>query len=157
MKLAESLSSVTKKLEEVKETTQELGETIKKSQPNTPQLAIENVTGTQSLRDTLAFMKKSNNFFKRTETKDGKVYWNGVRIKPVGDNKIKNNGKVYDITPCIQHYFTKTKSTTKSLNNDDKKQYIKSLKMLVSIIRDIKKTESIQTQRCSVRSSKSNT
>ena len=38
--LAESLSSLTKKLEEVEESTQKLGEIIKRS--NTPQLAIEN-------------------------------------------------------------------------------------------------------------------
>ena len=41
MKLAKSLSPISKKLVEVKKTTQELGEVIKKSQPTTPQLAIE--------------------------------------------------------------------------------------------------------------------
>ena len=40
VKLAESPSPVTKKLDEVKETTQNLGDVIKES--NTPQLAIEN-------------------------------------------------------------------------------------------------------------------
>ena len=41
IKLAESLSPITKKLEDVNKSTQELGEIDKKSQPNTPQLAIE--------------------------------------------------------------------------------------------------------------------
>ena len=43
-KLAESLLPITKKLDEVKESTQEIGDVIKKSQPafeNTPQTAIE--------------------------------------------------------------------------------------------------------------------
>ena len=42
IKLAESFSPITKKLEEVKETTQNLGDVIKESQPKTPQQAIEN-------------------------------------------------------------------------------------------------------------------
>ena len=41
MKLAESLSPITEKLNEVKETTQELRDVIKESRPETPQLAIE--------------------------------------------------------------------------------------------------------------------
>ena len=47
IKLAESLSSITEKLDEVKkcvnESTQELGDVIKKAQPITPQLNVENI------------------------------------------------------------------------------------------------------------------
>ena len=45
IKLAESLSPITKNLE-VKQSTQELGEVIKTSQPNTPQLRMENTPTT---------------------------------------------------------------------------------------------------------------
>ena len=81
-KLAESLSPITEKLEEVNKLTRELGEIIKKtpqtsaniktilqnSQSQAP--AIENITGTQPPRDTLAFMKRSNNFsnYKKDQT-----------------------------------------------------------------------------------------
>ena len=37
----ENLSPITKKLDEVKETTQKIGDVIKKSQSETPQLAFE--------------------------------------------------------------------------------------------------------------------
>ena len=73
-KLAETLSPITKKLDEVNKSTREVGEIIEKSQPSqniktilqnsqsqTP--AIENTTVSNSLRDTLSFMKKSKNFF----------------------------------------------------------------------------------------------
>ena len=40
-KLAESLSPITKKVDEVNETTQKLGDVIMESQPETPQRAIE--------------------------------------------------------------------------------------------------------------------
>ena len=83
IKLAESLSPITKQLDEVKETTQNLGDIVKEN--NTPQLAIENITWTQSLRDTLTLMKKSKNFFKSQENPDGKLFWNKTPIIPQGE------------------------------------------------------------------------
>ena len=47
-RLAESLSPITKKLDEVKEITQKTGDIIKESQPRTPQLAIENTPAPQT-------------------------------------------------------------------------------------------------------------
>ena len=79
---------------------------LQNSQSQTP--ALENITGTQSIRDTLAFMKQSNNFFKLEERPDGRVYWSSGRNKPVRENSIDNIGRVYDVTPSIQHYFRKT-------------------------------------------------
>ena len=75
MKLAESLSPITKKLDEVDDTKQ-LCELVKKSvveDGNTQTPAIENIPGTESLRDTSSFMKRSNNFFKLEEQPTGKV------------------------------------------------------------------------------------
>ena len=46
IKLAESLSPITEKLDEVKKSTQELRDVIKESQPEAPQLAIENTPTT---------------------------------------------------------------------------------------------------------------
>ena len=122
VKLAESISPVSKKLDGINESTKQLGELVKKPNAedgNTQTPPIENTTSTRSLCDTLSFMKQSNNFFHLEETNDGKVYWNDVRIKPVRESKFNINGKDYNVTPSILHYFTKTKSTTKSLNNND--------------------------------------
>ena len=83
-------------------------------------------------------MKKTENFFKLEEKPNGRAYWNDVCIKPVRENTIDIIGKEYDITPTIQNYFINTRSTTKSLNNNEKeKQYTKSLKMLVFIVQYI--------------------
>ena len=65
MKLSESLSPITKKLDKINKSTVQLSEKIEKidvEDENTQTLAILNIIGTQSLRDTLAFMKKSNFF-----------------------------------------------------------------------------------------------
>ena len=64
-KSAENLSPITKKLDEVKETPQRIVELVKKSDVengNTQTLAFENITATQTLRDTLSFMKGVKNF-----------------------------------------------------------------------------------------------
>ena len=51
MKLAESLSPITKRLDEVKESTQKLGDVIKESQQETPQLVTENTSTHQAIEN----------------------------------------------------------------------------------------------------------
>ena len=65
IKLAGSLSPITKNLDTINECTKQLGEIVKKSNVedgNTQTPAIESITATQSLRDTLTLMKRSNFF-----------------------------------------------------------------------------------------------
>ena len=77
MKFAESLSFITKKSDELKKSTQELGKVFKKSQPNALPLAIENTPNTHQpiennegviydveLENTLKSMENSTGFFK---------------------------------------------------------------------------------------------
>ena len=77
VKLAESLSPITEKLDEVKKSFQELGDVIKESQPQTTQLAIKNTPNTHQpiennegniyvveLENTLNKMKDDTGFFK---------------------------------------------------------------------------------------------
>ena len=54
-------------------------------------------------------MKESKNFFKLEEKVNGKIFWNKIRIKPLGDNRISIKDEEYDIKPNIQAYFTNTK------------------------------------------------
>ena len=126
VELAESLSPITKKLDTINESTKKISEFIEESKPSqniktishnsrSQTQAIENANISQSLFDTLAFMKTSKNFFKLTED-DGKVYWNEVFINSLGDNRICIKNQAYDISPDIQAYFTITKLTTKLLD-----------------------------------------
>ena len=139
IKLAESLSPITKKLDEVNKTTQEslspitqqLAKLDKKSKVidgNTQTPAIENTNISRSLFDTLAFMKTSKNFFKLTEDDGGKVYWNGVYIEPLGESRIRIKDREHDICPDIQAYFTNTKLTTNFLDNFEKETVFEILK-----------------------------
>ena len=116
--LAESLSPITKRLDEGNKSTKQVGDIIKKSESQTP--AIENITGTQSIRDTLTHMKGSKKFFKLEEKANGQVFWNKIPIKALGENRISIKDQEYDIKANIQNYFTNTNQTTKNMDDEDK-------------------------------------
>ena len=138
IKLAETLSPITKKLDEVKVTTQKIGDVIKKSQTETPQLTIENTPNHQpiennqdetqpgvlydvELEDTLKNMKNNIGFFIIEETNDGNLFWNGFPIEKTGSSKLKINKKIYNITPGIQKVLTDTTNIPiKKLNDQDR-------------------------------------
>ena len=143
IKLAESLSPITKKLDE---TSKKLDDTIKESTQNlenvineniTPKPAIENTptiqtaienTQTQpgilydvSLENTLTNMKdKQKGFFKIEEDENGQRLWNGIPVEISGDSRIEIKGKEFNITPNLQNVFTDT--TGKSLKKLTKKE-----------------------------------
>ena len=118
-KLAKSLSPITERLDEVNETTKKLVKKSDVEDGNTQTPAIENTTTSQSLGDTLSFMKKSKNFLKLVQ--DGKeVFWNKTPIIPQGENRVSIKNKEFDIKPNIQNYFTNTKLTTKNIDNENK-------------------------------------
>ena len=156
IKLAESLSPITEKLDEtnknlsdvIKESTQNLGNVIKEN--NTPQLAIENnqpqlpigndqdytqpgVLYDTSLENTLTNMKNNEKgFFKLREDKYGQRYWNGKPIHTPHDSIVEVEDKNFNITPNLQKVFTDT--TGKSLKKLNKKEIQTYKKLLNTLI-----------------------
>ena len=146
VKLAESLSPITDKIDDtskklgevIKESTQNLGYVIKENntpQPaieNTPQPAIENtpqpfiennegVIYDVELENTLNNMKDKAGFFKIEERGNGDDFLNGFPIKKLGGNKIEINNKEFTMTPGLQKVLTKkTYKSIKSLNDNEK-------------------------------------
>ena len=105
------------------ESTKRLGEIVHKPDVEggtTQTPGIEKITGTHSLSDTSTLMKRSKYFFNLKEKSIGDVFWIGIIIQPLGENRINVKNEEYDITPNIQNYFTNTKLTTKSLNINKK-------------------------------------
>ena len=91
IQLAKKLSTITKKFE-VNESTQKSGEVFKKvdcEDGNTQTPAIQNIMGTQSIRDTLSFMRRSKNIFKVEEKDNADVIWINILIEPRGDNRVE--------------------------------------------------------------------
>ena len=131
IKLAENLSPITKKLDEVKETTRKIGETVKEN--NTPQLAIEktysaipieneqmqpSVLYDTALENTLNKKKNNSVFFKVEERDNGAITWNGFPTEKMGGNKLKTNEKIYNITPGFQKVLTDTSNKPLKKLND---------------------------------------
>ena len=122
-KLAENLAPVTKKLEEVFESTEKVGEVLMKldaddGETQTPDIQI--IIDIQSLRDTLALMKRSKFFFQISRKDNGYAFWEGVHIEPLGEKRIINKVEGYDINPNNKAHFTNPKLTTKPMDNEDK-------------------------------------
>ena len=133
IKLAESLSPITKKLDEVKKTTQSLGDVIKETQPKTPQPAIEHtppprpiennegVVYDVELETALNKMKYNIGFLNIEERKNGEIFWNGFPVEKMGDNKLKINEKIYGITPDIRKLLTEiSNKPLKKINDEDR-------------------------------------
>ena len=145
VKIAESLSPITKKLDEanknlsdvIKESTQNLGNVIKENntpQPaieNTPQPAIENTPQPiednegnvydVELENTLNKMADNTGFFKTHYDRQRGWILNNYPIKKPSGTKIEIDENEYNITPGIQKVFTDTKyETAKSMSDMEK-------------------------------------
>ena len=134
IKLSESLSPITEKLDEVKKSTQELGDVIKESQPRTLQLAIENTPTTHQpiennegniydveLENTLNKLKDNTWFFKTQHKPLSGWILNNFSIGTPGGTEVEISGNKYDTTPGLQKVFTDTKyETAKSMSDTEK-------------------------------------
>ena len=120
IKLSESLSPITKKLDEVNKSTQKISDVIKESQPQTPQLAIENTQNPQpiesnegvlyddDLENTLKNMTTNTGFFKTYCDRKRGWLWNGHPVKMLDRSEVEINNKNYNVTQGIQNVFTQT-------------------------------------------------
>ena len=154
VKLAESLSPLTDKLDEtcsrknsrnvIKESTQNLGNVIKEN--NTPQLAIEytpqpaieNNEGMiydVELENTLNEMKDNTGFFKSSHGRQRGWMINNYPIEMVGGTKVKINNNEYNITSGLQKVLTdKSYDTANSMNDMEKVIFRDILQKLFTII-----------------------
>ena len=136
IKLAESLSPITKKLDE---TSKKLVEVIKKSQPKTPQLAIENtpqpaIENTPQpiednegrvydveLESTLNKMTDNTGFFKTHYDPQHGWMLNSIPVKSSGATEVEIKKQKYNITSGIQKVFTdKSYDSAKSMSDTEK-------------------------------------
>ena len=140
IKLAESLSPITKRLDEVKVSTEKVGDVIKESKPKTPQLAIENtprpafentpqpvieknegVLYDVELENTLNKMKENTGFFKTYHGPQRGWMINNYPIKMLRRTKVEINDKKYNLSPGIRKVLVdQTYDTAKSMADDDK-------------------------------------
>ena len=108
----ESLSPISGKLDTINENNQKLGDIIQEYNSSLPDTLFD---------DTLNKMKSNIGFFNIEENDDGNIFWNGFPIEKMGGNKLKINEKVFKIPKSIQKVFIDTSDKSiKMLNEKDK-------------------------------------
>ena len=138
VKLAQSLSPITKKLDEIKETTQNLGDVIKEN--NTPLQAMENTPSTHQpiennegaiydveLENTLNNMKSDTGFFNTHYDRQRGWMLNGYPVKILSGSKVEINDKEFNITPNLQKVFTQTSNVPQKKLNDQEWEIYKDI------------------------------
>ena len=129
IKLAESLSPITKKLDEVNEstqdtlspisqkldtineTTQKVGEIIEESNPEPIPIVL--------MQDTIESLKDDNSSVKLNEDEDGNMTILNTPIKILGGDKVRANDNIYEFNNEIHKALSKSTFTGKSMRNYD--------------------------------------
>ena len=132
VKLAESLSPITKKLDTINESTKKVIEVIKESNseklikalPNSSQFSV-------SMRQMLGSLMNSKNSLKNTQDDSGRANILGVPIQISGADTIKINEIIYELTPEIYRALSDTGYTGKTMNHES------DILKMNNIIRDL--------------------
>ena len=127
--LAESLSPITKKLDQVSESAQKsllpisnkldninestskLGDIIKETN------AKNEIIPSTLLKDTFDYLSESSNVLKLNKDEDDNMSILGKPIKQLGGDKLLVNDKVYEFTPEIHKALSNENYTGKSMKN----------------------------------------
>ena len=132
VKLAESLSPITKKLDKINESTQNLGDVIKESNSEKIIKALPNSSQfSDSMRQMLGSLMNSKNSLKITQDESGRANILGVPIQISGADMIKINENIYELTSEIYNALSDTGYTGKTMKNES------DILMMGNIIRDL--------------------
>ena len=134
IKLAESLSPVTKKLEEVNKSTQEslspinkksdtinestqkVGDIIKESNSDNKEIIV---TPSTLLQDTFKSLTETSNSLKLNKDKQDNLSILGVPIKSLGGDQIQVYDNIYEFNPEIHKALSSSSYTGRSMKNEN--------------------------------------
>ena len=132
IKLAESLSPITKKLDTINDSTKQITDTIKESNSNDKIKSLLNSSKfSNSMRQMIGSLMNSRNSLKITQDELGRANILGVPIQISEDDTMKINETVYELTPEIYKALTYTTYTGNSMKDEN------DILMMYNIIRDI--------------------
>ena len=132
MKLAESLSPITKKLDTINESTKNLGKVIKES--NLENINIKALPNSSTFSDSMREMigsLMSKNSLKNTQDEPSRAKILGVPIQISGADTKKINENIYELTAEIYKALSDTGHTGKNMKNEN------DILMMNNIIRDL--------------------
>ena len=132
-KLAESLSPITKKLDNINEKTKKVGDIIlKESNSKVDIKALPNSSKfSNSMRQMIGSLMNSRNSLKITQDESGRANILGVPIQISEGYTKEINENVYELTPEIYKALTYTTYTGNTMKDE------KDILMMYNIIRDL--------------------
>ena len=151
VKLAESLSPITKKLDTIKKSTKEIGEVIKTSiaenENNQEIVPVEIESEDENIQTNLRALPNSSMFSDQMTKTLGRLMSSanslklksspsgatilGVPINTLGGDRIQIKDNIYDLTPEIYKALSYTRYNGETLKNEN------DILMLKNIIRDL--------------------
>ena len=132
IKLAESLSPITKKLDTSNESTQKVGDIIKETSSNEKIKALPNSSKfSNAMRQMIGSLMNSRNSLKITQDETGRATILGVPIQISEGDTMKINEKVYKLTPEIYKALTYTTYTGNTMKDEN------DILRMYDIIRDL--------------------
>ena len=132
IKLAESLSPITKKLDTINESTQKISDVIEESNSKVDIKALPNSSKfSNSMRQMIGSLMSSRNSLKITQDETGRAIILGVPIQISEGDTIKINENVYKLTPEIYKALTYTTYTGNTMKDEN------DILMMYNIIRDL--------------------
>ena len=133
VKLAESLSPITKKLDTINESTQKINDVIKESNSMVDIKALPNSSKfSNAMRQMIGSLLNSRNSLKITQDESGRYNILGAPIQISEGDRMKINEDVYELTPEIYKALTYTTYTGNTMKDEH------DILMIYNIIRDLK-------------------
>ena len=129
IKLAESLSPRSKKLDTINESTQKISSIIKESDSKVDIKALPNISN--SMRQMLGSLMNSRNSLKINQDESGRANILGIPIQISEGDTIKINENVYELTPEIYKALTYTTYSGNNMKDEN------DILMMYNIIRDL--------------------
>ena len=132
IKLAESLSPITKKLDTINDSTKQITNTIKESNSNDKIKSLPNSSKfSNSMRQMIGSLMNSRNSLKITQDESGRANILGVPIQISEGDTIKINENVYELSPEIYKALTNTTYSDNTMKDEN------DILMMYNIIRDL--------------------
>ena len=120
IKLAESLSPITKKLDNIDKSTKEIGEVFKETNSKVDIKALPNCSKfSNAMRQMIGSLMSSRNSLKITQDESGRANILGVPIQISEGDTMKVNEKVYELTPEIYKALTYTTYTGNTMKDEN--------------------------------------
>ena len=129
IKLAESLSPITNKLDKISNTAQEslppISQKLDTINKSIKEIMDEKeIIPSDQLKDTIESLKNTNTSLKLNQNEDGNYKILDTIIKPIGNNKILVNGNTYNFSPEMYKALSRSSYTGKSMEDQNDRNII---------------------------------